>query len=208
MRAEVAQAVDAAGLLRVAAPFALLAAPLALIGEPALRILRHDRADLAELALGDIAADMLGRHMAHIGVGHEEEQALFLGQRLELLRLLRRQAQRLVARDMDPGLQEGLAGGIMRHVRRDDGDKVDPVFASGLCLRHFIEGRVAAVRRNAELRAGLAAFFRRSGKAARHQLRLTIQIDRAPVRVADKGTRPAADHTVSEFFHCFALLTS
>ena len=184
MRAEVAQAVDAAGLLRVAAPFALLAAPLALIGEPALRILRHDRADLAELALGDVAADMLGRHMAHIGVGHEEEQALFLGQCLELLRLLRRQAQRLVARDMDPGLQEGLAGGIMRHVRRDDGDKVDPVFASGLCLRHFIEGRVAAVRRNAELRAGLAAFFRRSGKAARHQLRLTIQIDRAPVRVA------------------------
>lgn len=119
MRAEVAQAVDAAGLLRVAAPFALLAAPLALIGEPALRILRHDRADLAELALGDIAADMLGRHMAHIGVGHEEEQALLLGQCLELLRLLRRQAQRLVARDMDPGLQEGLAGGIMRHVRRD-----------------------------------------------------------------------------------------
>ena len=201
MRAEVAQAVDAAGLLRVAAPFALLAAPFAFVRKPALRILRLNGADLAELALRDKSADVLRGHVSHIGVGHEEEQPLLVGELRELFRLGNFEAERLVARDVDARFQEGFADRIVADVRRDDDDEINAVRARRLRLRHLVKAGVAAVGSDAELRAGLAAFFRRAGEAAGNQFRHSVNIDGLSVGVADKGTGTAADHAVGEFLH-------
>ena len=196
MRAEVAQAVRAAGMHRVRTPGALLAAPLALIREPGLRILAHDRTNLAELALLDELLGVLRGHMADIGVGYHEQQALVLGQLHQLVRLLGRQAQRLVACNVNARLEERLRDRIVRIVRRNDDDVIDAVLARGFLLGHFLIGLVAALRVHAELFARLQAVFMIPRKAARGKDGLPVQIDCLPVRIADECALTAAYHTI------------
>ena len=102
---------------------------------------------------------------------------------------------------MDPGLQEGLAGGIMADVRRDDDSEIDAVFAGSFCLCHFIKRSVAAVICNAQLRARLLALLKRTGEAACDQCGHAVNIDRAAVCITNKGTGAAAHHTIAQFFH-------
>ena len=64
MGAQVAQAVHAAGAGGIAAPLALLAAVVVLMGQPSLRILRHHGPDLADGAGGHQIPGVLGGDMA------------------------------------------------------------------------------------------------------------------------------------------------
>ena len=139
--------------------------------------------------------------MAHVGVCHHKEQALFLGQRLQLLGLLHGQAQGLVAGDVDARLEERLADGVVADIGRHHHDEADAVGAGRLSLGHLRVAGVAAVLRDAQLRAGLAALFQRPGEAAGHQLGLAVEIDGAPVRVADEAARAAAHHTILHDCH-------
>ena len=196
--AQIAQAVGIAGKLRVAAPFSLLAAPLALIGQPALGILRRHRAHLADIAALDDLLRVLGGDVAHVGVGHQEQQVLFLRQLLELGGLLGVDAQRLVARHVDARLQEGLAGAVVRVVRRDHHDEIDLVLAGALGLRHFLIVRVQAVFGDVQLLARGDRLFVAARKTTRHQRGLAVQVNRMAMGVTDVSPGSAAHHAVGK----------
>ena len=89
----------------------------------------------------------------------------------------------------------------MADVRRDDHDEIDAVCAGSLSLCHLVKGGVAAIGRNAELRAGLAAHFGGAGEAAGNERCHRVNVDRLSVRVADKRTGTAAYHAIVQFLH-------
>ena len=86
-------------------------------------------------------------------------------------------------------------------VRRDDGDEVHALFrGQGLLSRdHFLEGAVAAVGREKEVRAGVAGALRVAGESAADEFDLAVDIGGDATHCADEGTASAADHAHANF---------
>ena len=126
MRADVAQCAGRATAGRVGAPAGLLVvAALELGGQPALVVLDHHLAHLADRAGGHQRARLAHHRVAAVVVGHAEHAAAALDGAQQVLGLFAGVDQRLVAHDVDARLGEGLGHRMVQVVGRDDGDEVD-----------------------------------------------------------------------------------
>ena len=208
MGAQIAQAVHAAGAGGVAAPLALLAAVVILVGQPPLGILRHHGPDLADGAGGHQILGVLGGDMAGVGVGHHEQPFLFRRQLLQLRGLGVGDGDGLVAGDVDAHVQKRLADLKMGDVGSHHHHKVDAVGAGGLLLCHLPVVGIAPGGVQPQRFRRFAGFFGMGGKDAGHQFGRAVQGDGPPMGIADEGTGAAAHHSVAQnLFHAHMLLS-
>ena len=195
MGADVADAAGRPAALGIGAPLRLLLPGLLQRGrEPVLDVLRLHQADRPQRALGDHLPGLSDQGIAGVVVGQAEDQAARVHQRLQGLGVLQGAGQRLVADDVDAGLQEGLGGGMVQVVRRDDGDGVYAVVARRLRGRHLGEAAVGALRRQAQVRRRGPGLVGIGGERAGHQLVAVVDPGGDAVHGADEGVAPAADH--------------
>jgi hypothetical protein len=127
-------------------------------------------------------------------VGQDEDLAGPLHQGLERDRIRKGGGHRLVADDVDAGLEEGGGGVEMDMVGGDDRNDVDGVLALGLGLGHLGEAAIGAGGIDAEFEARRLRFLGRAGEAAGDQLVAIVQPGGDPVHTANERALPAADH--------------
>ena len=202
MSADVADAAGGAAALGVGAPAGLLlAGGLEPRGEPALRVLDDDLANLAKSPGGDEVAGLLHQRVAGVIVREAVEQPGFLDQLLQCPGLLQVKGGRLVAQDVEPVLQRHLGRRKMHVVRRDDGDKIHPLGLRqrGLLRDHLLERAVAALGREKKVLAAGLGLARTAGECAAHQLDLAVDVRGDAVHRADERAAAAADHSVTNF---------
>ena len=126
--ADVADAAAGAGLLGVGPPTGLhLAGLLEGRGQPALRVLHDDLADLAQIALSHHVAGQLDHRVAGVVVHQAEDQARLLHELLQLLGLLGVEGHGLLAHDVEARLEEVPRDREVPVVGRRDRDEVDPL---------------------------------------------------------------------------------
>ena len=114
-------------------------------GEPVLRVLDLDEAELAEFAGGDHFARLANDGIAGVVVRQAEDESGFFDELRKSLRVFDGGGERLVADYVDAGVEEGFRGGKVEMIRRDDGDGVDTIGALCFGGRHFGEAGVGAV---------------------------------------------------------------
>jgi hypothetical protein len=127
---------------------------------------------------------------------HAEAQPRLRGEPLELLGLLDRDRERLVADHVEALLERELRGAVVDVVGRDDRDGVDASFGRQLRLglEHLLPGPVDAFRIEPELGARLPALRRVARERARDQLEAPVHREADPVDRADERAGSAADH--------------
>ena len=197
--ADVADGTAGAGALGVGAPGGLLVARVGGERQPVLRVLGLDDADLAERAGLHEVAGLPDQRVAGVVVGEEEPCAVLGLHRSELAGSRKRVGQRLVADDVDAGLEEGLRRTGVHVVGGDDRDGLDAVGPGGLLRRHLLVARVDAVGSEPEV---LARLLRRGGVRAQRagdEVVVAIEARGDAVDVADEGARAAADHAQADF---------
>ena len=130
-----------------------------------------------------------------------ENAAGFLRQLGELLRLLQRRRERLVADDVDAALQECLRDLEVHVVRRDDGDRLYAVLQPRLAPRHLLVAAVGAILAQADLESGGLGARRVGGERAGDQLVLVVDTRGDAVHRADEGALAAAHHAEADAPH-------
>ena len=80
-------------------------------GQPILRILNLDNANRPQLSTGDHLPGLAHHGITGVVVGHGEKQPGAAHGPLQVLRILERRGERLVADDVYAGLEKVLAGG-------------------------------------------------------------------------------------------------
>ena len=131
-------------------------------------------------------------------MGQGEQLAAGLDRRDEVFGLSHRRGHRLVADDVDAGIQEGAGGRVVQVVGRHDGDGVDAVFAGGFRLGHLGEVGIGAVRCDEEVGGAVAGAFRIAGERAGDQFPAVVQAGGDAVDGADEGAPAAADHAQAQ----------
>ncbi len=114
----------------------------------------------AEVGRADHLAHAAHQRIAGVVVGERKDAAGLLDRRLHAPRFRERDRQRLVADDVDSGLDKGDRRPGVHVIRTDDRDRLDPVGPRRLRLRHARIVAVDAVGRKAERLAGAARLFR------------------------------------------------
>ena len=112
----------------------------------------------------------------------------------ELLGLLPRGGQRLVADHMDAGFQEGPRGCCMGMIRRDDRDCVDAVLEPPLAAGHFVKVGVDPVRLQQQVLAGQPGALGIGRQGARNEFPAIVEARRDAMHRADERAAPAAHH--------------
>ena len=195
MGADVAERPARARALRIGAPLGLLVAGrLGRPGQPVLRIFDLHEPDHAEIAALDHLAHPPHQRIAGVIVGQREDAARLLDRGLDPLRLGERNRQRLVADDVEARLEEGDRRPGMHVVRGDDRNRLDPVGALRLGLRHGLVVVVDAVGGEAERFARAPRLLRRRRQRAGDELVLVVDPRGDAVNRADEGALPAAHH--------------
>ena len=200
MGADVADGAAGAGALGVGAPGGLLVARVGGKRQPVLRVLGLDDADLAERAGLHEVAGLPDQRIAGVVVGEEELCAVLRLHRGELAGGRERVGQRLVADDVDAGLEEGLRRAGVHVVGGDDRDRLDAVGPGGSpsppsprsscrCGR----GRGRGSCPTSSPSRGLDA------QRAGDELVVAVEARGDAVDVADEGARAAADHAQADF---------
>ena len=188
-------------LRRILAPRRLLVAALLEAGrEPALRILGHDLAQLAQRARPHQVARLLDHGVAGIVMREREYEAGALHRAAEILGIGHRGRHGLVADDVDAGVQEGRRDRVVQVVGGDDRHRVDAAVRVQRGLRggHLAEGTVDAPRVQAQFAPLRPGTVRVRCEGARDKLPLAVQRRGHPMHRPDEGTGPAADHAVPE----------
>ena len=174
-------------------------------------VLQVDDADLAQHALLDHRGHLVQQRMAGEAVGHADDEALLIGQRLDFLAFGDGEEQRLLADHVQTGLEAGLGDLVVSEVRRGDGDDLDAVLALGLFSDQRLVVGIEATFVDAELDAEVLAARRVDVEGAADQLvGGVVPKGAGAVLVADLASPPAADHspterTIDQFFsvqHC------
>ena len=193
--ADVADAARRPGLLGVGAPGRLLVTRiLDFLAQPVLGVLDLDHPDGAELARQHHLARLPDHGIAGVVVGQAEHQAGPPHRLGQVHGIVERGGQRLVADDVDSGLQERRGGPVVEVVRRHDGDDVDTVAARRLRRRHLGVATVGPFARHAEFGGRSPAAVGVTGESAGDQLVAVVEARRDPVHPADEGALAAADH--------------
>ena len=117
---------------------------------------------------------------------------------LQVLRVGEVRGQRLVADDVDAGLDEGAGDREVQVVRRDDRHRVDAVAAVAGAFRlgagHLAEVAVAARRVDPQFGPAGAGAFRIGRQRTRDQFPVVVEPRRNAVHGADERALPTADH--------------
>ncbi len=197
VRADVTDTAAGAALLRVGAPTGLqIAGLLQGGGQPALRILHHDLADLAHVLVHNHVPRELDHRVAGVVVHETENELALLDQFLQFFCLRGGQRHRLLAHDMEAGLQEVTGDGEVPIVGRRHGHEVDALALrqGRLARNHLLVVTIDALGIEVELPAHLLGIpgidIERSG----HQLDLAVHPGGFAMHVADEGTDASTDH--------------
>jgi len=149
VRADVTHTAGPSALLGIGSPGGLLLARLLQSrGQPALRILNDDLADLADLAAADEVSGELDHRVAGVVVHQAEDPACLVYDLLELLCLGDVEGHRLLAHYVESGLEEIFGNGEMPVVGRGDADEIDSlaVWELELLLDHLLVGSIGPFR--------------------------------------------------------------
>ena len=208
VRADVAEREGRACLGRVKAPLCGRNLVLDLEVVAAEREAHVDDADLAEIAIFDHLARLLDELMAGVAVGHADNAVLFLRQLDQLVRLLRGEAQRLFADNVQTGLERRLADLVVHAVRGRDGDCLYTVRALGLLGEHGLIIGIAAVRVNVQLLTEVLAALRINVERAGNQFKVEVAQCSRTMDVADLAATAAADHAPANgvFYSFFTVI--
>ncbi len=209
VRADVPDAAGGTASLRVRAPAGLfLAGQLQPSGEPALRVLDDDLANLAELAGGDHVTRFFHERVAGVIMGKAIEALAFFYELLERLGLPETEGGGLVAQHVEAVLHRHLGRRKMHVVRRDDGHEIHSILRRqcSLSLDHLLKCAVTAFGREEEIPAAGFGFSGAGRKRAAHQLDLAIHVCGNAMHPTDESAAAAADHSVTNFSaHNFGL---
>ena len=178
----------------------LVAAVLERGGEPALAVLAHHLAQRAQFAGRHHGTRLPHHRIATVVVGDAEHRALPRDGGDERVGLRTGVHQRLVAHDVETGLDEGLRHREMHMVGRHDDDEIDALVGRAPQFVGQQRGPVAVVaclvqEQVAARRTGLVRARR---KRAGDQLGLAVERDRVAVHRADEGVAPTPDHGVAQ----------
>ncbi len=195
MGADVAGRPARTRLLGIGAPHRLLGTRrLDALGQPVLRIFGLHHADIAERTRLHHLPGVPHHRIAGVVVGEDEQLARRLHRRGERLRVAEVRRQRLVADDVDAGVQKGLGGGKVHVVGGDDRHRLDAVRPLRLGRRHLGKRTVAAVGIEPQFGSrGLRAVRIRRQRPG-HQPELAIEPCRDAVHGADERPLSAAHH--------------
>ena len=120
----------------------------------ALDVLDLHEPQRADRAVADELARVARHRIRGVAVGHGEQAILLAGTRHEVAGLREIVRHRLVADDVEPGVERGRRERVVRVVRRHDRHGVDRVGARLLLREHLLDGAVAPLGREAQGRTG------------------------------------------------------
>src|SRR5690606_330282 len=189
------------GLRRVVTPLRLLRARLREpCGQPSLRILDDDLADVSQVAVSQHLASLLHHRIARIVVREGEDDVVAANETAELFGVLQLRGHRLVTDDVDASLDKSFRDRKMEEIWSHDGHEIDALVlrARSLSLGHLFVGTVHPVRVDEALLTLPARLIWVRRKRPRHQFSESIEGGRFAVNLADEGTRAASDHAISE----------
>lgn len=134
--------------------------------------------------------------MTGVTVRHTDDEALAVSQVDELLCLLRREAERLLADSVEASFENGLADFVVEAVRDSDRHGLDLIIAA-LCFlgEHRLVVRIAAVRIDAELDAEVLAALRVDVEGTGDELKGAVTQRCTAMDVANLAAAAAADHS-------------
>ena len=98
----------------------------------------------------------------------------------------------------DTSLEKPFADRVVRDVRRDDADDIDPVLALRLGLGHAAKIGVAAHRIEPQVAARFNRPLRIGAERAGDQFIAIVEPSGDPVRLADEGAASAAHHAQAQ----------
>ena len=127
---DVSQRTSGTALSRVGAPGGLfLSGLLQRCGQPVLRIFNLDHANRSQLSTGDHLPGLAHQRIAGIVVRHRKEQPGAAHGPLQVLGILESGGERLVADDVDAGLEKRFCRRIVQMVWGHDGDGINAIFS-------------------------------------------------------------------------------
>ena len=184
-----------AALGRVGPPAGLLLVGLLQrVPQPALDVVAADRLDLAQLPAQAHLPGLPDQRVAGVVVHQGEHAGGVLDDLHQPFGLVVVERHRLVADDVEPGLEHRPGDLEVRVVRRGDGDEVDPLRLRqrGFLLHQFVNAGVRAVVRDRVAGGGLLRPLRVRGEGPGDDLRPVVQHRGGGVDPADERPGPAA----------------
>ena len=144
----------------------------------------------------DHLAGLLDELMAGIAVCHANDEALAVSQMDEVLCLLRREAERLLADGMEASFEYGLADLVVKTVRHSDRHSLDLIITA-LCFfrKHRLIIRIATLRSDAELDAEVLAAFRIDVESTSDEFEGAVAQGGTAMDIADLAAAAAANHS-------------
>ena len=161
--------------------------------EPALDVLDLDEPDRAQRAVVDEHPRVARHRIRRIRVRDGEQAVAATRSRDEIAGLGEGLGDRLVADDVETGVERRNRERVVRVVRRHDRDRLDAVRALALPFEHLVDAAVAAGRIESHRRPRGARACRIAGKHAGDRLPPAVHLGGAPMHAADPGVRPSAD---------------
>ena len=183
---------------RVGPPGGLLAPRLlGRRGEPALRVLHDDLAQLPQLAGAHDVPRQLHHRIAGVVVHQAEDLSGARHERLQFAGFRRRERHRLLAHDMKPRLQEGSCHGEVGVVRGDDRDEVRPLplGVRAFSFDQLLKAPVHAPRIEEQPPARLAGLLRIAAEHPGHDVDPAIHPRRLEMHLADERARATPHHS-------------
>ena len=185
------------GHLRIGAPVGLLAAGV--VGKPALQELRLHQPQIADPALGHDRSRLAHHRVGAVVVGQEQPRRAASGCVRDFAGLPGRGGQRLVADDVDAGVEKGGRHRRVKVVRRHHRHRADPVVARRFRPRHLAKVGIAAVEAEVSRRRLRPRRVRR--QRACDQPEAAVHARGDAVDGADERALAAADHAKGDRRH-------
>ena len=202
MAADVGHAAALTGLSRIGAPGRLLLATgLQGAGQPVLGVFHLHHPQLTQRAGLHQGPGLAHHRVAGVGIGHAEQPAAGARALHQVVGLGQGAGQRLVADDVDAGVEKGTGRRVVQVVGGNDGHHLDAVGPCRLGPRHLPEIGVHPVRRQPLRRAAALGPGRVGRGRGGQQLKAVIQPRGDAVHRADEGALAAAHQAPAQPAH-------
>ena len=116
----------------------------------------------------------------------------------QVLGILESGGERLVANDVDAGLEKRFRRRIVQMVRGHDGDGIDAIFSGRFRRSHFRETAVSALRNNMKVQRSRSRPCRIGRQRRRHQLKAIVKPGRDAMHRPDESARSTAHHAQAQ----------
>ena len=131
-------------------------------------------------------------------MGHGEEQPGAAHGPLQVLGILKSGGERLVADDVDAGLEKCLRRRIVQMVRGDDGDGINAIFSARFRRSHFLKTAVCTLRNDMKVQRSRSRPCRIGRQRRRHQLKAIVKPGRDAMHRPDESARSTAHHAQAQ----------